>query len=164
MYSEIVTKAVVGKGRIANDGEVLIDVEHNISKVLGCWVINHFFVSNFDNGKVFAKGRYDIHVWYGVDNDTDTVVHKQTVDYFEEFSLNVKNDVEIKEDNEFSVRCVKYPTCVGVSLNESGKISVKIEKELGLDVIGETKLKVQISSNEEWLDDISNINVNYMNK
>ena len=166
MYREIVTKAVIGKGKISNSSDVIVSPTNSASKVLGCWIINHYFVSNYDNGKVFAKGRYDVHIWYGFNNDTETVVHKQTVDYFEEFSLNVKSDEVISENNEFVIRCLKYPTCSGLTLNEDGTISVKVNKELSLDIIGEAKLKVQISESNDWSNDeeINNINVNYLNK
>jgi len=167
MYREIVTKAVVGKGKIVNNSEVLISPSNTVSKVLGCWIINHYFVSNFNNGQVFAKGRYDVHVWYGFNNDTETVVHQQTVDYFESFSLNIKDNEEINENNEFVIRCVKYPTCSGLSLNDNGTISVKVDKELNLDVIGEAKLRVKISESvDDWPnnDDINNININYLNR
>ena len=166
MFREIVTKAVVGKGKIENNSEVLVNTNNVASKVLGCWVINHYFVSNFNNGKVFAKGRYDIHIWYGISGDTDTVVHKQTVDYFEEFNLFIKNDQTINENNEFVIRCVKYPTCNSLELNSDGTLSVKIEKELKLDIIGEAKLKVQIDDSNNWVenDDLNSINVNYLNR
>ena len=166
MYREIVTKAVIGKGKISNSSDVIVSPTNSASKVLGCWIINHYFVSNYDNGKVFAKGRYDVHIWYGFNNDTETVVHKQTVDYFEEFSLNVKSDEMTSENNEFVIRCLKYPTCSGLTLNEDGTISVKVNKELSLDIIGEAKLKVQISESNDWSNDeeINNINVNYLNK
>lgn len=166
MYREIVTRAVVGKGRISNEGEVVVNASNQVSKVLGCWVINHYYISEFSNGKVYAKGKYDIHVWYGFNNDSDTIVHKQTVDYNEEFNLNLKKNEELNSNQEFVIRCVKYPSCSGLSLKEDGTISVKIEKDLSLDIIGEAKLKVQISSEEEWVtsDDLDNINVNYLNK
>jgi len=51
-------------------------------------------------------------------------------------------------------------------LNDNGNVVVTVDKELNLDVIGETKLKVQVSSSEEeWVnnEDIDNINVNYLN-
>ena len=165
MYREIVTKAIIGKGKISNNGEVLISEINDVSKLLGCWVINHCFVSSFENGKVFAKGKYDIHLWCGVNGDSDTIIYKKTVDYIEEFSLKLK-DEEINENNEYVIKCAKYPSCNGLVLNEDGVISVKIEKELNLDIIGETTLKVQISSNkDEWIsnEDIDNINVNYLN-
>ena len=165
MYREIVTKAVVGKGKISNEGEIVVTSSNKVSKVLGCWVINHYYVSEFINSKVFAKGKYDIHVWYGYNNDSDTVIYKQTVDYMEEFNLNLKKNEELNENHEFVVRCIKYPTCSGLSLKEDGTISVKVEKELSVDVIGEVKLKVQISSEDDWCnDDINSINVNYLNK
>ena len=66
----------------------------------------------------------------------------------------------------FICKCIKYPTCNSLSLNEDGSILVKVEKELHLDVIGEAKLKVQISSCEdEYInDDIDGIDVDYLNK
>ena len=167
MYREIVTRAVVGKGKIANSGEVLINVSNNITKVLGCWIINHYFVSNYENGKVFAKGKYDVHLWYGFNGDADTGIHKQTVDYIEEFSLNLKSNESINENNDYIIKCLKYPTCSGLSLNDKGVVSVKVEKELILDIIGETTLKVQTSTScDEWEenDDINNIDVNYLNR
>ena len=168
MYREIVTKAVVGKGKINNSGELIINPNNKISKVLGCWVINHYFVSSFENGKVLAKGKYDVHVWYGCDNDGDTCIHKQTVDYIEEFSLKIKDEETINESNDYLIKCLKYPFCSGLLLNDDGTVSVKIEKELALDIIGETTLRVQTSGNceEDWVNeqDISDINVNYLKK
>ena len=165
MYREIVTKAVIGKGKIVDSGEAIIKPDSSISKVLGCWIINHYYVSSFENNKPLVKGRYDLHVWYGFNNDTDTSIHKQTIDYVHEFNVSVKNGEEISSNNEFNVSCLKYPTCSGLSLNDDGSVSVKVEKELSLDVIGETKLKVQISSNsDDWNNDIDNINVDYLNK
>ena len=79
----------------------------------------------------------------------------------------MKSGVEVNEEYEFVVKCEKYPTCNNLSLNEDGSISAKIEKELSLDVVGETKLKVQITGeNQEWVngDDIDSIDVNYLNK
>lgn len=168
MYREIVTKAVVGKGKIINTGEVIVNPSNKASKVLGCWIINHYFISSYENEKVLAKGKYDVHIWYGYDDHKDTIIHKQTVDYIEEFSFNLKKGITINENNEFLIKCVKYPTCSGLSLDEDGNISVKVDKELNLDIIGEATLRVQISEScdDEWIDvgDINNINVNYLNK
>jgi len=168
MYREIVTRAVVGKGKIFNNNEVVVSVSNAPSKVLGCWIINHYYVSSFENGKAIARGKYDLHIWYGFNNDSDTIVHKQTIDYIEDFSLKMKNNEVLSEENELLIKCVKYPTCTSLNLNDDGTISVKIEKELNLDVIGEAKLRVQVSSKgeEEWVcgDDIDNIDVDYLNK
>lgn len=45
-YREIVTKAVIAKGKktfVTNDS---VSVENNPSTVLGCWVINHVLVDS----------------------------------------------------------------------------------------------------------------------
>lgn len=167
MYREIVTKAVVGKGKLANANKAIVSTSNSVSKILGCWIINHYFVNNYENGHVVARGKYDLHIWYGYNDDRDTAVHKQTIDYVEEYTLNMKHIENLSEENELSAKCAKYPVCSGLTLNEDGTISVIIEKELRLDVIGETTLKVQIDSNyDEWVndEDIENINVDYMNK
>ena len=164
MYREIVTRAVIGKGKIANIATAIITPSNTVSKVLGCWVINHYFVHSYDKERVFAKGRYDLHLWYGINNDGDTSLHKQTIDYIEEFNLNMKNGETLSENNEFIIKSIKYPTCSGLTLNDDGTISVKVEKELSLDVVGEAKLKVQVSDIEDFNDDLNCINVNYLNK
>ena len=164
MYREIVTKAVVGKGKISNISTVNVAVNEPVSKVLGCWVINHYFVHSFENNSVFAKGRYDLHLWYGANSDTDTSVHKQTIDYIEEFPVKMKEGETMNDSSEFIIKNVKYPTCSGLILNDDGTISVKVEKELSLDVIGDAKLKVQVSDVESINDDLDNINVNYLSK
>lgn len=166
MYREIVTKAVVGKGVISNSSEAIVNVNNSVSKVLGCWIINHYYVSVFENNQVVCKGKYDLHVWYGFNNDGDTDIYKQTIEYIDVFSLNLKNEgVFNVVSNELITKCVKYPTCTSLSLNEDSSINIKIEKELSLDIIGEAKLKVQVSG-EEWnnSDDIDSIDVDYLNK
>ena len=164
MYREIVTKAVVGKGKITNVNTVNVVVSNTVSKVLGCWVINHYFVHSFENGKVYARGKYDLHLWYGFNNDGDTAIHKQTIDYIEEFPLRMKDGEVANENNEFIIKSVKYPTCNGLTLNDDGGIEVKVEKELSLDVVGNAKLRVQVSDIENVYDDLDDINVNYLNK
>ena len=52
MYREIVTKAVVGKGKISNNSEIVINTSNVASKVLGCWIINH----NFEAKEINEKG------------------------------------------------------------------------------------------------------------
>ena len=167
MYREIVTRAVVGKGRISNNNEAVIRTTNNPSKVLGCWIINHYFVNSYENGQAIARGKYDLHIWYGFDDDRDTNVYKQTIDYVENYDVKMKNKEQLVEENELIGKCIKYPTCTSLNLNDDGSISVKIEKELSLDIIGETKLTVQVSGIvDDWAsnEDIDNIDVDYLNK
>lgn len=167
MYREIVTRAVVGKGRLFNTSEAIVKPDQNPSKVLGCWIINHYYVSSIEENKIMAKGKYDLHIWYGFNNDTDTFVHKQTIDYIEEYSVRMKNGEILSVDQELITKSIKYPTCNSLSLNDDGQISVKIEKELAVDVIGEATLRVQVTQMDEaWTqgEDIDSVDVDYLNK
>ena len=42
-YKEIVTKAIIGKGKKYYKNTYTIETENEPSTVLGCWVINHKF-------------------------------------------------------------------------------------------------------------------------
>ena len=167
-YREIVTKAVVGKGKKKDSKEFTFKVEKNISKALGCWIINHEFIPVLKEDKTFIKGSYDINVWYAYDDDTKTDIYKVTQEYEEEIVLKMKQGEIIKPSSELKAFCLKYPTCTNLSARE-GNIILTVEKDFSLDVIGETKLKIQVSKLEEdeWsLDDEidSSVNVNYINK
>ena len=43
MFKEIVTKAVIGKGKKYFKNNYNLLAEHNANTILGCWVINHKF-------------------------------------------------------------------------------------------------------------------------
>lgn len=43
-YKEIVTKAVIGKGKKYFKDNYSMDVENKPTTILGCWVINHLLV------------------------------------------------------------------------------------------------------------------------
>ena len=45
-YKEIVTKAVIGKGKKATTQKHLIRPENMPNTVLGCWIINNHFWNN----------------------------------------------------------------------------------------------------------------------
>ena len=40
-YKEIVTKAVIGKGKKKYKNSYQVTVENTPSTILGCWIINH---------------------------------------------------------------------------------------------------------------------------
>ena len=55
-YKEIVTKAVIGKGKKKYKNSYQITVEQAPSTVLGCWIINHNFSAKETNDKIVIKG------------------------------------------------------------------------------------------------------------
>jgi len=169
LYREIVTKAVIGKGRLKDNVSLTFPSEHKVSKTLGCWIINNEFTPFYEKGKAYIKGKYDVHVWYAYSKDTKTALFTTTHEYQDEVDLHMKNDETLSETSELKAFCIKYPTCSKLNVGEGGKITLEVEKEYSLDVIGETKLKVQVSklAEDEWLldEEIDNqVDVEYLDK
>ena len=103
-YKEIVTKAVVGKGKKYYRNTYTIDTESPVNTVLGCWVINHKFSGKEVNGKVQIDGSFDVNLWYSYDNDTKTDVVKETFHYKENVKLLLKQNTELRDEIESQIR------------------------------------------------------------
>ena len=89
-YKEIVTKAVIGKGKKKYKDTYQIEVEHEPTTVLGCWIINHNFQAKEINDKISIDGSFDANVWYSYDNDTKTTVVTKNITYKAEESLTIE--------------------------------------------------------------------------
>ena len=111
-YKEIVTKAIIGKGKKYFKDSYNLDTNELPTTVLGCWVINHNFKGYKSGSKIGVEGSYDVNIWYSYDNDSKTTVVSKKVTYNNLFSFD-------------------------------------IEKELGIEIIGETKVKINIEDDEE---------------
>lgn len=159
-FKEIVTKAVIGKGKKYFKNNYVIEAQENPNTVLGCWVINHTFKGYKTGDKIGVDGSYDINIWYSYDNDSKTGVITKKIDYSESFAVKTKEEIELGSDTEIIVRALKQPTCNKVSVQDDGSINLEIEKELGIEIVGETKVKIAVEENEEpWeviLDEVSN--------
>lgn len=152
-FKEIVTKAVVGKGKKYFKNKYSIDCEKIPTTVLGCWVINHKFKGYKQGDNIGVDGSYDVNIWYSYDNDSKTTVVNKKIDYNDLFNVSVRDDADLTSDTEIIVRCLKQPSCTNVLIKDNGSIDFDIEKELGVEVVGETKMKIQIEDNEEpWQD------------
>ncbi|MBR3523061.1 MAG: outer spore coat protein CotE [Bacilli bacterium] len=151
-YKEIVTKAVIGKGKKAFKNSYTMDVENNPTTVLGCWVINHKFKGYKSGSSIGVDGSYDVNIWYSYDNDSKTLVATKNITYNDLFNLKVNED---DNDSEIIVRALNQPNCSNVSIHDN-KIDFDIEKELGVEIVGDKKLKIAVEDDEEpWqiLDD-----------
>ena len=78
-YKEIVTKAVVGKGKKYYKNTYTIDVGTPVSTVLGAWIINHKFSGKEIGKKIEIDGSFDVNLWYSYDDDTKTSVVKKNI-------------------------------------------------------------------------------------
>lgn len=146
-YKEIVTKAVLGKGKKYYQNTYTINVSGNPSTVLGCWVINHKFKGREENDKIIIDGSFDVNIWYSYENDTKTAVQTETITYNETVTVKQKETTD-SNTKDIIVRSLKQPTCNNAIINQN-TIKFDIEKELGIEIVGDTKVKVQIEEEEE---------------
>ena len=154
-YKEIVTKAVVGKGKKYFKNTYTIEATNKPTTVLGCWVINHKFKGYKSKEQIGVDGSYDVNIWYSYENDSKTTVINKQINYNDLFNVKIKEDVDLTGDTDIIVRTLKQPTCSKVNIEEDGKISFDIEKELGVEIVGETKMKIAIEEDEEPWQDLS---------
>ena len=146
-YKEIVTKTIIGKGKkeYISNYEVETDIEP--STVLGCWIINHKFSGTNNQNEVFVNGSYDVNIWYSYDNDSKTSVTTKNISYNESMRLRVKDYDSLNNNNEIIVRSLKQPTVQNVKIKD-GKVYLTINKELGVEIVGESKVKIAIEDDE----------------
>ena len=151
-YKEIVTKAVIGKGKktFTTTNEKLVDKKP--STILGCWVINHTFKGERKNDAIIITGSYDVNVWYSYANDTKTEVLKDTNTYREVVNIRRREDSDT-DSEEVIVRSLKQPSCSKVDI-DNNKIVYTIEKELGIELVGDVKVKIEINEEEDPWDEI----------
>ena len=150
-YKEIVTKAVIAKGKKLFTSNYSVNVSNNPTTILGVWVINHNFNGVKNNDEIRINGSYDVNIWYSYDNDTKTEVVKETNQYNE--VVRMRNRDEVSEDEQIIVRSLKQPNCVKVEIN-GNNIDYVIEKELGVELVGDVKVKIQADEDEDPWDEI----------
>lgn len=148
---EIVTKAIVGRGRKIIKQSDNIPVTNEPCSVLGCWVINHDFVGTLDGSVVTVNGTYEVDIWYSYDNNTKTDVVRGQIAYNNTIKTReVAQDIN-KECRDILIHAVSEPTVTNAIINEDN-ICVDICFELLVEVIGEAKIKVQILDQVDYCD------------
>lgn len=163
-YKEIVTKAVIGKGKKHFKNSYTVEADKIPTTILGCWVINHQFKGYKTGDKIGVDGSYDMNIWYSYDSDSKTAVLNKRIDYNDIFNLTLKDGVT-SSDNDIIVRTLSQPNCVGVVIEDDGKISFDIEKELGVEVVGEKKIKIEVEDDEEpWEELIDEVDEKVLNE
>ena len=148
-YREIVTKAVVSKGKKLFTSTNSVTV-NNPSTILGCWVINHNFNGVKEGNKIIIDGSYDVNIWYSYDNDTKTDVVRETNKYSEVINMRERDN---SNGEEIIVRSLKQPNCVKVDI-DNNNIVYTIEKELGIELVGDIKVKIEANLEEDPWDEI----------
>ena len=165
-YKEIVTKAVISKGKKLFTTDHSVEV-NNPSTILGCWVINHNFNGTKSGNNIVINGSYDVNIWYSYDNDTKTDVVKETNTYREVVHMRNVDDID---GEEIIVRGLKQPNPLKVEI-DGDTINYVIEKELGIELVGDVKVKVDVNDEDDNWDEIveedkeiDNVKEDYINE
>lgn len=150
-YKEIVTKAVIGKGKKVFKNDYQIKIDKKADTVLGCWVINHNMKGIKLNDSIKILGSFDVNIWYSYDNNTKTDVVSKKIFYDELVKVKIKENSDLTEKSDIIVRSLSGPSCIDVS-SDSDIIKYTISKELGIEVVGDTKVKIAVQSNNDDYD------------
>jgi spore coat protein E len=148
LFKEIVTKAVLGKAKKNFNNVYTITPEAEPTTVLGCWIINHKFKGHEMGDKIIIDGSFDVNMWYSHDSDSKTSVVTKRIDYNETVSVKTRSENDFSNDIEIIVRALKQPNCNRVEIKNGG-IEFEIEKELGVEVVGDAKVKISVEAEEE---------------
>lgn len=152
-FKEIVTKAIIGKGKKYFKNNYDLTVSDTPTTILGCWVINHKFKGYKSGDKVGVDGSYDINIWYSYDNDSKTTVVSKKIEYNDTFNVKVRENADLSGDTDIIVRTLKQPSCSKVD-TDGNTITFDVEKELGVEIVGETKMKIAVEEEEEPWEEI----------
>ena len=171
-YREIISKAVISKGKKTFSLNDKINVDNKPSTILGCWVINHKYSGTKQNEKIIIDGSFDVNIWYSYDNDTKTDVVRESHTYQEIVKMH---DLDNEYDNvSIVLRSLTDPKCVSVDILDN-TINYQVDLSLGIELIGDIKVKVAVDESiddyETILEESSvdkeideNVNTNYLEK
>ena len=156
-FREIITKAVCGTGnQNFHYTEVLnIPVGRIPTSILGSSVTRLRLTEplvtevNSDGSKsVRVSGTFDINVWYAYNNDQATDVAKDTVKFTETIAIEAISENIMGQVDARAV-LVKSPQCHKTIITENNQIQVDVELGIYAEIVGETKVFVQVYSDNE---------------
>lgn len=150
-YKEIVTKTVVGKGKKSSKNNYTVQTEETPNTILGCWIINHKFNGVKKGDNVLINGSFDLNIWYSYDSDSKTSVSNKTLTYEDELNMKL-NSLEVSNE-DIIIKALKQPTVSDVEIKD-GNVNLTVEKELGVEVIGDTKVKIAVEDADDDYDEI----------
>lgn len=170
---EIVTKAIVEKGKKQIRFTTTVNSLNNVESILGCFVLNHSFSANRIKEAVEVNGKFELNVWYSHSSNTKTDVVKQVITYDKVVRTKKTIKSYIEDNNDVIVKMLQQPICNDVKIVDDN-IEIEIMFEVECEVIGETKIKVNVlegahiydpNENDDYLDDIENeINPQFINE
>lgn len=111
--------------------------------------MSHKFKGYKSGDKIGVDGSYDVNIWYSYEGDSKTTVVNKKIEYNDLFNLKVKDNSDLSDDTDIIVRTLSQPNCVKVNIDDNNNINFDIEKEMGVEIVGEKKIKIAIEEDEE---------------
>ena len=109
-------------------------------------------ISKAVDDRIEIDGSFDVNLWYSYDNDTKTSVITKNIPYKEMVTVAQKETTD-SSSKDIIVRSLKQPSCISAK-EKDNTIVIDIEKELGVEIVGDTKVKIAIEEDEEPWDEI----------
>ncbi len=156
---EIYTKAIVAKGKKLSKNSYTFELDEDPSTILGCWLTNHHYDASIKQGIPKIIGTFDVHIWYSFNEDSNSIVEKRQVTYIDEMQVIKKEERDFETSDTLKARCLGKPKCLNALLRDKNVIC-EIEKEMQIEISGETCIKVEVKNEEEIWDDLEDIEVN----
>ncbi len=154
---EIYTKAIVAKGKKLSRNTHTLTLSQTPDEILGCCVMNHQYKASLHKEKPQVLGTFDIHIWYRISNES--LVEKHMIQYADDMQVSKKENRELYEHDNVIARCLGKPRYLNIS-QDKNQVYVEVEKEMLLEITGETCIRVEVKEENETWDDLEDIEIN----
>ena len=156
---EIYTKAIVAKGKKLSKNTYSFSLCHSPNEILGCWITNHHFEAAIKNRVPKVIGTFDVHIWYSYMDELESAVEKHQITYIDDMQVTKKEDREFEAADQVKARCLEKPKCLSASKDDNNVV-IEIEKEMQIEISGETCIKVEVKNEAEVWDEFDDIEIN----
>ncbi len=140
---EIVTKAIVERGKKTIRFVEKVQTTNPVESVLGCWVLNHSFQAEKTPTGVLLQGIFEVNIWYSYNNNSQTEISKEMIHYQQEIKTKKKINEYHDQNIDVIVRMIQPPVCSDVKIVDNF-IEIEVLLEVSAEVIGETKMRVSV--------------------
>ena len=156
---EIVTRAVVAKGKKVFNLVEKISTKEKPYSILGCWIINHEFEASKINEVIKLDGEFEVNIWFSTNNNTKTDIIRETISYKKEIVTKTVVKDYLENTDDILARIVQHPTVTNAKIMD-GIVQVDITFEIIAEIIGETKMKVTVfKETENWEEEVDTLDM-----
>lgn len=156
---EIVTRAVVAKGKKIFNLVEKVKTNEKPYSILGCWIINHEFEASKINEVVKLDGEFEINIWFSTNNNTKTDIIREVISYKKEITTKTVVKEYLENTDDILARIIQHPTVTNAKIIDD-TVQVDITFEIIAEIIGETKMKVTVFKEiENWEEEIDTLDM-----